>query len=404
MRAGGQHADAERGDHRQAHRRVARAHVLHQVVGAHDEQAEPLVRRRRSPRRAGCPGASPSSPTPPSIGGAPAASSSATTAAHVGRALDLGHQDRVGARAGDRRDIGLAPRRAEPVAADDDLALAVGLALGRRRRRWRAPPPWRRAPRRPRGRRSARRPAGSGLSPARACWRRAYRARCGADGRSGMAKLPENAADYNGGPPCGKVAVAMRFLSLQSHVAYGYVGNRAATFPLQRLGHEVWAVNTVEFSNHTGYGAWRGRTASGRAGRRHRARHRGAGPAGQLRCAAHRLCRRCRAGRCGARHRRKVRAANPRAVWCCDPVLGDVDTGIYVKPGIDAFFRDRAMPRGRPDHAQPFRAGAPDRPHGRDPADALERRAQPAERPAARPGHQPAPRRRAGRRRSRCWR
>ena len=51
----------------------------------------------------------------------------------------------------------------------------------------------------------------------------------------------------------------MRFLSLQSHVAYGYVGNRAATFPLQRLGHEVWAVNTVEFSNHTGYGAWRGR-------------------------------------------------------------------------------------------------------------------------------------------------
>jgi pyridoxine kinase len=56
--------------------------------------------------------------------------------------------------------------------------------------------------------------------------------------------------------------MAMRFLSLQSHVAYGYVGNRAATFPLQRLGHEVWAVNTVEFSNHTGYGAWRGRTAS----------------------------------------------------------------------------------------------------------------------------------------------
>ena len=76
-----------------------------------------------------------------------------------------------------------------------------------------------------------------------------------------MAELPENAADYNDGPPCGKVAAAMRFLSLQSHVAYGYVGNRAATFPLQRLGHEVWAVNTVEFSNHTGYGAWRGRTA-----------------------------------------------------------------------------------------------------------------------------------------------
>jgi pyridoxine kinase len=41
---------------------------------------------------------------------------------------------------------------------------------------------------------------------------------------------------------------------------------------------------------------------------------------------------------------RKVRAANPRVVWCCDPVLGDVDTGIYVKPGIDRFFLDRALP------------------------------------------------------------
>jgi pyridoxine kinase len=41
---------------------------------------------------------------------------------------------------------------------------------------------------------------------------------------------------------------------------------------------------------------------------------------------------------------RRVRAANPAAVWCCDPVLGDTDTGLYVKPGIDAFFRDRALP------------------------------------------------------------
>jgi len=41
---------------------------------------------------------------------------------------------------------------------------------------------------------------------------------------------------------------------------------------------------------------------------------------------------------------RKVRAANAKAVWCCDPVLGDVDTGIYVKSGIDTFFRERAIP------------------------------------------------------------
>src|ERR1700710_2335077 len=50
----------------------------------------------------------------------------------------------------------------------------------------------------------------------------------------------------------------MRFLSIQSFVAYGHVGNSAATFPLQRLGHEVWPVLTVHFSNHTGYGSWRG--------------------------------------------------------------------------------------------------------------------------------------------------
>jgi pyridoxine kinase len=159
-----------------------------------------------------------------------------------------------------------------------------------------------------------------------------------------MAKLPENAADYNESRPCGKVTAAMRFLSLQSHVAYGYVGNRAATFPLQRLGHEVWAVNTVEFSNHTGYGAWRGRTA----------------PAGQVAdivqgIEALGLLAQCDAlltgyvgdaalGDVVLETVRRVRAANPRAIWCCDPVLGDTDTGIYVKAGIDGFFRDRALP------------------------------------------------------------
>ena len=136
----------------------------------------------------------------------------------------------------------------------------------------------------------------------------------------------------------------MRFLSLQSHVAYGYVGNRAATFPLQRLGHEVWAVNTVEFSNHTGYGAWRGRTA----------------PADQVADIVHGIEALGLLPRCDALltgyvgdaaladvvldTAAKVRTANPKAVWCCDPVLGDIDTGVYVKPGIDIFFRERAIP------------------------------------------------------------
>ena len=52
----------------------------------------------------------------------------------------------------------------------------------------------------------------------------------------------------------------MNILSIQSHVAYGHVGNASATFPMQRLGVEVWPIHTVQFSNHPGYGSFRGRT------------------------------------------------------------------------------------------------------------------------------------------------
>jgi pyridoxine kinase len=110
------------------------------------------------------------------------------------------------------------------------------------------------------------------------------------------------------------------------------------------LGHEVWAVNTVEFSNHTGYGAWRGRVA----------------PADQVGEIVQGIEALGLLGRCDALltgyvgdaaladvvldTARRVRQANPRAVWCCDPVLGDIDTGLYVRPGIDTFFRERAIP------------------------------------------------------------
>ena len=189
----------------------------------------------------------------------------------------------------------------------------------------------------------------------------------------------------------------MRFLSLQSHVAYGYVGNRAATFPLQRLGHEVWAVNTVEFSNHTGYGAWRGRTA----------------PADQVAdivagIEALGMLSRCDAlltgyvgdaalGDVVLDTAAKVRAANAKAVWCCDPVLGDVDTGIYVKPGIDASSASapsRLADLVTPNHFElEHLTGAQSLDHGRRAC----RCAQPAERSQARADHQPASRRRPGR-------
>ncbi|XP_029045685.1 pyridoxal kinase [Osmia bicornis bicornis] len=49
-----------------------------------------------------------------------------------------------------------------------------------------------------------------------------------------------------------------RILSLQSHVVSGYVGNKSATFPLQLLGFEVDAINSVQLSNHTGYKVFKG--------------------------------------------------------------------------------------------------------------------------------------------------
>src|SRR5262245_25918343 len=51
----------------------------------------------------------------------------------------------------------------------------------------------------------------------------------------------------------------MNIPSLQSHVGYGHVGNAAAMFALQRIGVGVWPIHTVQFSNRTGYGSWKGR-------------------------------------------------------------------------------------------------------------------------------------------------
>jgi pyridoxine kinase len=136
----------------------------------------------------------------------------------------------------------------------------------------------------------------------------------------------------------------MNILSIQSWVAYGHVGNASAVFPMQRLGHEVWAIHTVQFSNHTGYGAWKGRVFD----------------AGMIEELVDGIAERGVLGRCdgvlsgymgsadigtgilGAVE--KVRAANPKALYCCDPVIGDVGRGIFVRPGIPEFMRDQALP------------------------------------------------------------
>ena len=136
----------------------------------------------------------------------------------------------------------------------------------------------------------------------------------------------------------------MNILSIQSHVAYGHVGNDAAVFPMQRLGCEVWPIHTVQFSNHTGYGAWTGRVFDG---------------ASILELvdgiAARGVLASCDAvlsGYLGSAEIgeavigtvARVKVANPQAAWCCDPVIGDVGRGIFVRSGIPELMRDRAIP------------------------------------------------------------
>ena len=132
----------------------------------------------------------------------------------------------------------------------------------------------------------------------------------------------------------------MAVLSIQSHVVYGHAGNSAAVFPMQRLGREVWAINTVEFSNHTGYGSWRGQVLGPALAAD---LVRGLSELG--------LLRRCEAvlsgylgsagiGQVIADTVRQVRAENPRALYCCDPVMGDIGRGFYVSPDIPDIFKN----------------------------------------------------------------
>jgi pyridoxine kinase len=161
----------------------------------------------------------------------------------------------------------------------------------------------------------------------------------------------------------------VNILSIQSHVAYGHVGNSAAVFALQRLGCEVWPVHTVQFSNHTGYGAWKGEVFS-------------AGAIGDVvdGIAARGVLGSCDgvlSGYVGSVETgaailgavAKVTAANPDAAYCCDPVIGNRARGVFVHPGLCEFFRDRAVPAARivtPNHFELDRLAARDTASMRD--------------------------------------
>ena len=134
----------------------------------------------------------------------------------------------------------------------------------------------------------------------------------------------------------------MNIVSLQSHVAYGHVGNSAAVFAMQRLGNEVWPVYTVNFSNHTEYPDWGGPVMApaevadvfdgmsfafadvdvvltGYLG------------SAELAAVVEDTVRR-------------IKAANPGARYICDPVIGNAQVGSFVAPEIPDVFTERLIP------------------------------------------------------------
>jgi pyridoxine kinase len=137
----------------------------------------------------------------------------------------------------------------------------------------------------------------------------------------------------------------LSILSIQSHVAYGHVGNASAVFPMQRLGVDVWPINTVQFSNHPGHGAFRGRVFDGPMIDEIVDGIAGLGVLPQCDGVLSGYIGSADIGHAIVHAVDRVRAANPDAAFCCDPVIGDTGRGIYVRPGVPDFMRSAAVPR-----------------------------------------------------------
>ncbi|QIX25676.1 pyridoxal kinase PdxY [Nocardioides sp. JQ2195] len=136
----------------------------------------------------------------------------------------------------------------------------------------------------------------------------------------------------------------MKVLSIQSSVAYGHVGNSAAVFPLQRLGHEVWPVFTVHFSNHTGYGAWRGPLLAADDVREVITGIEERGVLDQVDVVLSGYQGGEEIGDVILDAVARVKQANPAATYTCDPVMGNARSGCFVNPAIPPLLRDRVVP------------------------------------------------------------
>lgn len=136
----------------------------------------------------------------------------------------------------------------------------------------------------------------------------------------------------------------MKILSIQSAVAYGHVGNSAAVFPLQRIGVEVLPVYTVNFSNHTGYGAWRGPLIAPDDVREVITGIEERGVFGQIDAILSGYQGGEGIGDVIIDAVARVKAANPKAVYACDPVMGNAKSGCFVAPAIPVLLRERVVP------------------------------------------------------------
>lgn len=133
-------------------------------------------------------------------------------------------------------------------------------------------------------------------------------------------------------------------LSIQSHVAYGHVGNAAAVFALQRLGFEVVPIHTVQFSNHTGYGSFRGQVFTQEhihdiiTGLKER------DVLGRIDAVLSGYMGDGTIGNAILDAVKEVRQLNPGARYLCDPVMGDMGRGVYVNPNIPDFMCNEVVP------------------------------------------------------------
>lgn len=131
-------------------------------------------------------------------------------------------------------------------------------------------------------------------------------------------------------------------LAIQSHVVFGHAGNSAAVFPMQRIGVNVWPLNTVQFSNHTQYGQWAGEVL---APAQIPALVEGIASIGELG-----NCDAILSGYLGSTEQgrailagvRRIKEVNPRALYLCDPVMGHAEKGCIVPAEVSDFLLHQA--------------------------------------------------------------